>query len=164
MTRRRTSSRNGVNFGVGVLGGSVELEAADDALVSSTNGTNPAFAAVGAFFCVDTGTAGGGISPGPGSRNTAILELDPEAAVPVEAAASLFVLPACFIVEPTIFFTSGTFSLILVFRVPNSFHSLDPASAVCASSPVGSTNICRRPFGCADGLPEGVRDEAGRMV
>jgi hypothetical protein len=96
-------------------------------------------------FCdEDEGTGGGAIS-GAGSRKTEIFELEAKP-VPLAEAARRFDLPGCLIVDPAIFFTSGIFSLILVFRVPTSVHSfvLAAKSADCASSPDGSTNICRR--------------------
>jgi hypothetical protein len=71
-------------------------------------------------------------------------------------------------VDPTSFFTSGTFSLILVLRVPRSLHSL-VSCAACASAPVGSTNIGMRAFDEEGGMPDVdrveptvVRDEDAR--
>ena len=102
-------------------------------------------------------TDGGGILISPagvtgGSRNGTIFEPDPEVATPVpelELDAILLERPACFSVEPANFFTSGTFSLILVLRVPRSSHAfvvLWLASAASASEPEGSTNIWMRPL------------------
>lgn len=119
-----TSSLNGVNFGV--AGGPVGAVTKVAAEGPSTKGLNDAaldifgggaFATV-ATFVLDGGPVGGGMSPGPESRYTAIFEPeeDPEA----EAEAIRLPLPACFNVVPPIFFTSGTFSLTLDFRVPIS--------------------------------------------
>lgn len=109
------------------------------------------------------------MSPGAGSLNGTILELVPEAAAPEpEADAILLDRPACLSVDPTSFFTSGTFSLILVLRVPRSLHSL-VSCAACASPPVGSTNIWMRAFDEEGGMPDVdrveptvVRDEDAR--
>ena len=80
-----------------------------------------------------------------------IFELDPEVVTPDPDPgldAILLERPACFRVVPTNFFTSGTFSLIRVLRVPRSSHalvvSLWLASAACASEPEGSRNIWMR--------------------
>jgi len=97
------------------------------------------------------------MSPGAGSLNGTIFELAPEAAAPEpEEDAILFDRPACLRVDPTSFFTSGTFSLILVLRVPRSFHSF-VSCAACASAPVGSTNIWIRAFDEEGGIPDVVR-------
>jgi hypothetical protein len=102
------------------------------------------------------GTNGGGILISPagdtgGSRYGTIFEPDPEVDTPdpdPELDAILLERPACFRVVPTNFFTSGTFSLIRVLRVPRSSHalvvSLWSASAACASEPEGSRNIWMR--------------------
>ena len=102
------------------------------------------------------GTNGGGILISPaggtgGSRNGTIFEPDPEVVTPdpdPELDAILLERPACFRVVPTNFFTSGTFSLIRVLRVPRSSQvlvmSLWLASAACASEPEGSRNIWMR--------------------
>lgn len=86
-----------------------------------------------------------------GSRNGTIFEPDPEVVIPdpdPEPDAILLERPACFSVVPTSFFTSGTFSLIRVLRVPSSSHALVEllwlASAASASNPEGSTNIWMR--------------------
>ena len=99
-------------------------------------------------FCDEDEGSGGGT----GSLKTEIFELEATAVPLADVAASRFDFPGCLIVDPAIFFSSGTFSLILVFRVPRSPHSfmllLAARSADCASSPVGSTNICRRLLFC----------------
>lgn len=81
-----------------------------------------------------------------GSRNGTIFEPDPEVVTPdPELDAILLERPACFRVVPANFFTSGTFSLIRVLRVPRSSHAFVLlASAACASEPEGSTNIWMR--------------------
>lgn len=105
------------------------------------------------------GAGGGGMSPGAGSLNGTIFELVPEAAAPEpEADAILLARPACLSVDPTSFFTSGTFSLILVLRVPRSLHSF-VSCAACASAPVGSTNIWMRAFDEEGGMPGVDREE-----
>lgn len=59
-----------------------------------------------------------------------ILELEGTADAPeLEPEANLFVRPACFNVVPTSFFTSGTFSLILVLRVPRSVQVFAASAA-----------------------------------
>lgn len=103
------------------------------------------------------GTNGGTlISPADGtggSRNGTIFEPDPEVVIldpdpDPELDAILLERPACLRVVPTNFFTSGTFSLMRVLRVPRSSHelvvSLWIVSAACASEPEGSTNIWMR--------------------
>lgn len=131
-----------MNFGV--AGGT---DAVEDSWPLSTKGTKEVFAGVfggkGAVVFVfvavlDVGMGGGGISSGPGSRYTAIFELEDADA---EAEAIRLLFPACFSVVPTNFFTSGTFSFTLVFRVPRSCHASVEPSACCDSVPVGSTNI-----------------------
>ena len=125
------------------------------------------------------GTNGGGILISPaggtgGSRNGTNFELDPEVVLPdsdPELDAILFERPACFRVVPANFFTSGTFSLIRVLRVPRSSHalveSLWMASADCASEPEGSRNIWMRPLdkevGFLDVPMWPARDEAVRI-
>ena len=102
------------------------------------------------------GTNGGGILISPaggtgGSRNGIIFEPDPEVVIPdpdPELDAILLERPACFRVVPANFFTSNTFSLIRVLRVPRSSHALVVSlwlgSAACASEPEGSRNIWMR--------------------
>jgi hypothetical protein len=59
-----------------------------------------------------------------------------------EPEATLFDRPDCFNVVPANFFTSGTFSLILVLRVPISVHVDGDTSAIWDDSePVGSMKI-----------------------
>lgn len=106
----------------------------------SANGMKPLAGALTLdSFLVARGGGDGSSSPGAGSRKGTIFD-EPEAE-PEELDAIRFERPACLIVVPTIFLTSGTFSLILVLRVPKSFHSFPLSSAAWASAPVGSTNI-----------------------
>lgn len=110
----------------------------------SRKGVIELFASVfgAAFF--EAGTEGGGISAGPGSLNGTILESGAVALdVPgPEPEMTRLDRPACFRVDPASFFTSGTFSLILVLRVPRSGHAFMGGSADCEAEPVGSTNTC----------------------
>ena len=140
--RPPTSSRNGVNFGVP----GTTTPAADSGTCWSANGIKPRGTSL-------VGTNGGIlISPVDGtggSRNGIIFEPDPEVVIPdPDPEAILLERPACLRVVPTNFFTSGTFSLIRVLRVPRSSHelvvSLWMASAACAPEPEGSRNIWMR--------------------
>jgi len=163
-----TSSRNGVNFGVP----GTTIPAADSG-TWSTNGVKPRGPASPAFL---VGTGGGGIMISPAgtgaSRNGTIFEPDPEVVIPEpepELDAILLERPACFRVVPANFFTSGTFSLIRVLRVPRSSHAfvaLLLPSAACASEPEGSTNIWMRllddEVGFLDVLVWSPRDEGVR--
>lgn len=90
--------------------------------------------------------AGDSASPSPSTNGTKDRDEPP-------ATNARFVFPFCFNTEPPIFFTSGTFSLILTFRPSRLSHSLPCVSPL--SAPVGSTNICMRPFD---------DDDAGRLV
>ena len=165
--RPPTSSRNGVNFGVP----GTTTPAADSGTCWSANGIKPRGTSL-------VGTNGGGILISPaggtgGSRNGTIFELDPEAVTldpDPELDAILLERPACFRVVPANFFTSGTFSLIRVLRVPRSSHalvvSLWLASAACASEPEGSRNIWMRLLGGGVGFLDvpvrPLRDEGVR--
>ena len=143
---------------IGVLG--ITTPAADSRTCWSTNGVKPR----GTASLV--GTNGGGILISPtngtgGSRNGTIFEPDPEvvtAEPDPELDAILLERPACFRVVPASFFTSGTFSLIRVLRVPRSSHafveSLWLASAVCASEPEGSKSIWIRLLDDEVGFPD----------
>jgi hypothetical protein len=98
-------------------------------------------------FIFEGTAAGGGIeSSGPGSLNTENPPLDfPEGLAEVETEATRLDFPACRKVVPAIFLTSGTFSLILVFRVPRSCHvSEDVGDGPSVfEEPVGSRKIWR---------------------
>lgn len=121
---RLTSSLNGVNAADGV-DGIIEI--------SSLNGIIALF--VGVFSGI--GTGGGGISPSA-SLNTTIFE-------PPETTRLAF--PACRSVAPLAFFSSGTFSLMRVLRVPISGYGVCPSTAFWEAAPEGSTNMLRRSFG-----------------
>ena len=145
-----------MNLTDGAQGGH-DPAAADSSCCLSTKGTIPfegdKLEPEPENLCADeAGTGVGGISSGAGSLNTIIFEFDPIPSL-FAAAASLFDFPGCLIVDPDIFLTSGEFSLILVFRVPSSFHSFVSSmraagSVDSASSPVGSTKICKRELVC----------------
>lgn len=135
-----TSSRNGVNLGVAGVG--------DGAPAASPQSANGAV-----FF--DTGTGGGGIPTGSGSRYGTNLELDAAVELPLFPEVTLFDRPLCLIVVPASFFTSGMFSFTRDFRVPRSGQAA--ASAASASTPDGSTKIWRRELG-PDGVVIGRED------
>jgi hypothetical protein len=138
---------NGVNFGVARCPAETATKVAAEG--SSTKGLNDisadvfgggAFAAV-VVFVLEEGPAGGGISPNSESQYTAIFE--PEEDAEVEAEVTRLLFPACFSMVFAIFFTSGTFSLTLDFRVPISCQESEEFS-IWESVPEGSTNIWSR--------------------
>lgn len=89
--------------------------------------------------------------------------LDPED----ELDVILLDFPACFNVVPPSFLTSGTFSFILVLRVPISDHVFVENSDAGDSEAVGSMKICRGVLE-PDRAPDGgvdvlLRDEFKRV-
>lgn len=92
--------------------------------------------------------------------------LEPEDAPEVpdpDPDATLLDRPACFNVVPTSFFVSGTFSLILVLRVPRSVHVFAEGSGVINVEPLGSTKTWRGVFEVTRAVDAPARDAVRRV-